>query len=159
MGFPPLTCIVRQDALLAVKGEPALFPGLDPAAHLDQVTFAGLAAYPHLRAGIHTVPRRLQVFTQVKRSRFRLPDLHRVGSLQGSGTQQSLNSGEVVQDLPSIILSSLGAPAVLRCYPPFGIPAWAERGQRRCTLLYDGFHCFTQRYLAHLPVYGVARRS
>lgn len=76
-----LTCVVRQDPLLAIKGEPTFLPSLDPPAHLDQVTLARFAGHPHVLAGLNTMSRGLQMFAQVEGSWFRFLDLRVVVDL------------------------------------------------------------------------------
>lgn len=62
--FP--TRVVGERPSIAVKDEPALFPGLDLAAHLDQVASARLFRDGQVEARVGVVARRLNVSPQVK---------------------------------------------------------------------------------------------
>lgn len=62
--FP--TRVVGERPSIAVEDEPALFPGLDLAAHLDQVASARLFRDRQVEARVGVVARRLNVSPQVK---------------------------------------------------------------------------------------------
>ena len=60
------TCIVGQGPSVLVEHEPALLPGFDLAAHLDQEAPAGLIGDGEVEAGVWVMPRLLDVAVEVK---------------------------------------------------------------------------------------------
>lgn len=61
-----LTCVVGQGPAVAVEDEPALLPGLDLAAHLDEEAAAGLLHDGHVVARLDAVAGRLDMPSQIK---------------------------------------------------------------------------------------------
>ena len=66
MSIQSPTDVVGEGPLEAVEHEPALLPGLDLAAHLDQVAAAGLLRERQVEAGVGAVAGRLDVRAQVE---------------------------------------------------------------------------------------------